>query len=93
MSGSRTVRGDQKAPSNLLANSSVPGVLASVYAALYGTCIIGRTYLSCLASLIVGEGVYKGKHGVTGSGHSRTPDLGDHFGDLVTNLVTMTTNR
>ncbi|GBN63406.1 hypothetical protein AVEN_3489-1 [Araneus ventricosus] len=35
--------------------------------------------LSCLASLIVGREFYKGKHGVTGSGHSGIPDLGDHI--------------
>ncbi|GBN23434.1 hypothetical protein AVEN_46623-1, partial [Araneus ventricosus] len=31
--------------------------------------------LSCLASLIVGREFYRGKHGVTGSSRSGTPDL------------------
>ncbi|GBN18019.1 hypothetical protein AVEN_109882-1 [Araneus ventricosus] len=33
--------------------------------------------LSFLAIFIVGEGIYRGKHGETDSGHSKTPDLGD----------------
>ncbi|GBO24133.1 hypothetical protein AVEN_109077-1, partial [Araneus ventricosus] len=39
-------------------------------------------FLPRLTSLIVGKEFDRGKHGVTGSGHSGTPDLDDKFGDL-----------
>ncbi|GBM90299.1 hypothetical protein AVEN_31521-1 [Araneus ventricosus] len=38
--------------------------------------------------LWLGREFYKVKHGLTGSGCSGIPDLGDHFGDLATNLAT-----
>ncbi|GBL92811.1 hypothetical protein AVEN_4521-1 [Araneus ventricosus] len=42
---------------------------------------------------MVGKRVLQGKYEMTGSSQAWNPDLGDHFGDLPTNLATLATNR
>ncbi|GBM28404.1 hypothetical protein AVEN_127453-1, partial [Araneus ventricosus] len=55
-----------------------------------------ESHFPAMLVLWLGREFYKVKHGVTGSGCSGIPDLGDepggHFDDLATNLATLATN-
>ncbi|GBL75814.1 hypothetical protein AVEN_155094-1 [Araneus ventricosus] len=44
-----------------------------------------------MLALWLGRELHRGKYEITGSNQAWTPDLGDHFGDLETNLATLVT--